>query len=256
MKILPLCVVASVFVIFDFACADSFFESGNSYYEQGEYDRAVTQYSKAYEKLGPRVNIFYNMGHAYYRLGRPGESVLWYERALLLDPGDTRIRNSLTYVRSTLQDTQPPVEKTVYERFFVALHGRLPAVYQYRIMLIISPFFLMFFSCALFKRGTKHTLFVYLSGVLLVCILFLSFSIWYIENNLEHNQRGVVMVPRLEATNGPREKSTAFILHEGMVFRILEQRDSSYAITFSGDETGWVEADSIGIIENLYGEKK
>jgi tetratricopeptide (TPR) repeat protein len=256
MKILPLCVIFSVFVIFDSACADSFFQSGNSYYEKGEYDSAVTQYSKAYEKRGPRVHIFYNMGHACYRLGRVGESILWYERALLLDPGDSRIRNSLDYVRTTLQDRQSPVEKTLHERFFVALHGILPMLYQYRIMLIISPFILLFFSCALFKKGPKRALYIYLSGILLVCFIFLTISVLCIEYTLGHERRGVVLVPRLEVKNGPRGKSSAFILHEGVVFRILEQRDSWYAISFSDDETGWVEADSIAIIENIYGENK
>lgn len=53
--------------------------------------------------------IEYNLGNCYYRLGEPAKALLHYERALLLDPSDSKTKDNIRFVSThglKLEETQ------------------------------------------------------------------------------------------------------------------------------------------------------
>ena len=76
----------------------------DSTYNARDYEGAVRLYHKAINDNGPTATIYYNLGNAYYRLGKLGRAVVYYERALSLDPSLTDARTNLDFVNTKILD--------------------------------------------------------------------------------------------------------------------------------------------------------
>jgi tetratricopeptide (TPR) repeat protein len=78
---------------------ESIFKSADNDFWNGEYDKARAAYERL-EKLGVEdAALFYNLGTVYARLGKLGTAVLYYEKALRLDPGQDDARYNLSVIR-------------------------------------------------------------------------------------------------------------------------------------------------------------
>jgi tetratricopeptide (TPR) repeat protein len=86
MLMLALCLMARASEVFDQA---------NRSYESGEFLQAVEAYEGLLKEEGPRVSVLNNLGSAYFRLGEYGRAILAFERALVLEPGDSGLRANL-----------------------------------------------------------------------------------------------------------------------------------------------------------------
>lgn len=76
----------------------------DSAYAKEDYRQAADLYTQALEENGPSSTLYYNLGNAYYRLDKPGQAILNYERALRLNPTDEDTRTNLDFVNSRIQD--------------------------------------------------------------------------------------------------------------------------------------------------------
>jgi len=64
--------------------------------EAGNYDQAVALYRQLIAEHVIHPAVFYNLGNAYYRMGRLGWAIANYERALQRDPDFDQARRNLT----------------------------------------------------------------------------------------------------------------------------------------------------------------
>jgi hypothetical protein len=78
---------------------NSIFKNADNDFWNGEYEKARTAYDRL-EKLGVEdAALFHNLGTVYARLGKLGTAVLYYEKALRLDPGQDDARYNLSVIR-------------------------------------------------------------------------------------------------------------------------------------------------------------
>lgn len=62
------------------------FTEGNAAYQAGQYAQAAAAYEKLVSASVVDPVVFYDLGNAYYRQGKPGLAIANYERALDLNP--------------------------------------------------------------------------------------------------------------------------------------------------------------------------
>jgi len=68
--------------------AQDFINSGNTYYDKGDYDRAIVDYTQAI-KLDPNYNdAYYNRGNAYFDKGDYNRAIVDYTQVIKLDPNN------------------------------------------------------------------------------------------------------------------------------------------------------------------------
>ncbi|MCM1450883.1 MAG: tetratricopeptide repeat protein [Clostridium sp.] len=79
-------------------------EQADTAYANQDYAAAVQLYHKAIANDGISPQIYYNLANSYYRLGKPGRAVLYYNRALQLDPSMQDARDNLAFVNTRILD--------------------------------------------------------------------------------------------------------------------------------------------------------
>ena len=83
---------------------DSLWNAGVAAYTEGDFASALQDWEDVRATGLMSKELYYNLGNAYFKTGEMAQSILWYERALKLDPSDADIRHNLEYARSLTQD--------------------------------------------------------------------------------------------------------------------------------------------------------
>lgn len=86
------------------AWGSDFVTRGDSAYEAGHYLEAVELYKQAVAEEGTSPQLLYNLGNACVKNGDPGSAVVYYLKALRLDPSSDKIRNNLRYAELAVAD--------------------------------------------------------------------------------------------------------------------------------------------------------
>jgi Ca-activated chloride channel homolog len=89
-----------------------FFDIGAAYYRLGRFDKARESFDRAArEATGAlRARALYNQGNAAYRLGDADAAIGFYEAALVVNPTDADAKANLEWLRNR-KKTQPPPEE-------------------------------------------------------------------------------------------------------------------------------------------------
>ena len=95
-------------------------------YSKGNYVQAIKDYEELLKK-NKTAELYYNLGNAYYRSDNIVQSVLAYERALMLSPGDDDIRFNLQMARSKTIDKITPESEMFFISWWRSLVGMMSA---------------------------------------------------------------------------------------------------------------------------------
>ncbi|MCX7611347.1 MAG: tetratricopeptide repeat protein, partial [Ignavibacterium sp.] len=94
--------------------AEKIFNEANNSFLAGEYQKSIELYEKLISEGYNDATLFYNLGNAYYRIGKIGQAILYYEKAKALNPSDEDIIHNLNFVKLQTKDK---IEKL--PRFFI-----------------------------------------------------------------------------------------------------------------------------------------
>ena len=74
---------------------ESLFSQANALYQTQQFEGAIELYQQILSQGFESKAVYYNLGNCYYRLEDIGKSILYFEKALKLDPNDGDIRYNL-----------------------------------------------------------------------------------------------------------------------------------------------------------------
>ena len=80
------------------------FEEANKLYNQSEYQLSIDKYLEIVDAGYHSSELYFNLGNCYYKINNIANSILYYERALKLNPYDKTILNNLSMVQNSLID--------------------------------------------------------------------------------------------------------------------------------------------------------
>lgn len=78
------------------------FASANADFEKGEFASASRKYFRLAENGLISPDLFFNLGTALYREGKPGEAMLWMRRAEVVRPGMPEAQQNIRFLRDHL----------------------------------------------------------------------------------------------------------------------------------------------------------
>ena len=230
---------------------DSLWNKATDSYAAGEWESALSTY-KAIDKMGMESAALYcNIGSAYFKASDIPHSILYYERALKLDPSYDDARYNLGIAYSLTQDKIDPVPEFILASWAKAVCYMLDsdswAVCALVFFVLTIIFVLLFFFSA--SSTAKKTYF----GLSIILIVFavgaFSFSVWQ-KNEYIRADSAIIMTPVSSVKSSPSEDGSKdlFILHEGTKVSILDSVGEWHNIELADGRQGWVLSSDIEVI--------
>lgn len=215
-------------------------------YRNGDFLAAYKSYSELLQKGHPHADIFYNLGNCAYRLDSLGPAIAFYYKALTMDPGHEDAQFNLALASSKTRDHIAEIPESLPKKILrriVFIGGRN----QWAWLSVL--FCAMSFSILFFRRMT-----VFNSGSLWVILFLINFVFCVFSFSMAMGRRslegpGARLVIREAAVNvksaPSRAGSDLFILHEGTVGELLEEKNNWLLIKLSNGNKGWLQSDAV-----------
>lgn len=242
------------------ATAQSLTEQAEAAYNNDDYNKALQLYQQAAKEDGTSSELLYNIGNTYYKLDKSGMAILYYERALLLDPSNRDARSNLdfvknkanlsidrgsTYWKDSLDEAVRSQSASTWGKIGIACFlAFLVAVVVYIFMNAVVVRKIGFFG----------------GGILLICSILANVCAFYVQSKVSNHNRAIVVVPSATLSTSPRtpkdKTEEAFLLNEGTKVEIIDSVSSSVAggkekwLDVRADDThrAWINAKNVEII--------
>lgn len=219
------------------------FNKGNSFYRDGEYEKAIEEYKSLIDEGYLGTSLFYDLGNAYFRIGKIGYAILYYEKAHKLSPSDEDINHNIDFAKlSTIDRIQPLPEFFLFEWWEAILssftvNGWAYVVFFFYLLLIIL------IALYFFARSIRQQRFIFFSGIVTLLIFALAISLLVIKVNREATLRsGVIVEQVVTVKSSPDPKSTdSFVVHEGLKVNLEDNLDNWVKIRLADGKIGWIE---------------
>lgn len=224
--------------------------AGDSAYIKEDYATAA----QIYEGLlsdGESADVYYNLGNSYYKLGEIAKSILNYERALLLQPGNGDIRANLEVARAKAIDKVELVPEIFFISWIKSLINIMSVdawawwgIVSFLFFIVALYFFIFSKQVVLKKIGFTASI------VLLIITVCANIFASEQKEHLVNRTNAIVMNPSVTVRSTPSESGTSlFILHEGRKVSIKDKSMREWTeISLEDGKVGWVPASSIEVI--------
>jgi len=230
--------------------AEAMLKRGNEFYIEKDYNKAIEAYENLTEQGYESPELFYNLGNSYFRIGKLGYAVLYYEKAHKLAPSDEDINHNLAFVNLQTVDkieTLPPFFLFEWWENLLALFSVTGwTIFTYIIYVLLLGIVVLytFASGSFIQRLTVY------GGLFTVLLLALSITILAVNVNRENNvKKAVVVEQTATAKLSPDNKSNdAFIIHEGLKVTVEDHLSNWIKVRLEDGKIGWLTNDNIRII--------
>lgn len=230
---------------------DSLWVSGVNAYGAADYQKACTDWL-AIEALGQESpRLYTNIGSAYFKDGDLAHAVLYYERALKLDPSFEDAEYDLRYVRTFLQDkieTVPEFFLTCWLRSVRESVGSDVWAVLFLVMLAVA---LAGVLLLLLARSSSWKRAGFAAGIvaLLLSLSSLAFALGSKADYMEQDSAVVLSaVSVVRSSPDAVAGSDLFVLHEGTLLEIRDSVGEWCNVELADGRQGWVRMAEIEVI--------
>lgn len=219
-------------------------------YAKGNYLQASKDYYDLL-KVGESVELYYNLGNCYYRLGNITKSIIAYEKAHRLSPSDRDVTFNLEFVREKTIDKIERQEKNFFSAGYTMLQNLMDMDAWARLSIV--AFFACLGMAMLFLLGRDEwmrKLGFYVALLSVFVFVFSTLFAWQQKHNFDARDRAVVVAPSASVKLTPSDSSAdAVVVHEGTAVQIVDRTMSDwYSVKLDDGKEGWLKRNSLEII--------
>ena len=216
------------------------FSKANQQYADAKYEEAIALYEKLIQSGVSSGPLYYNLGNAYFKLGRIGKSILNDEKARRITPQDEDLLANLSYVKNLVEQAQPKEDYHLYEKAFLEVRDLFSESGWTLILLTVYTFIFVMWLLAIFSKPLRKAalrgswVFVVMA---IVAFIFSSSKISATESERE----GIIVQNVADVRYSPSPTgAVAFQLKEGLRAQILQTDGDWCYIRLTRDKIGWV----------------
>lgn len=240
--------------------AQSLVEKANAEYDADKYADALTLYLQAATEEGVSSDLYYNIGNTYYRMGEIGYSILYYERALMLNPRNFDAKENIQFVSSKIQTNIVQEKSFVLQVIddFVHLQSSdtWAVISVISFLLLLAGILLYVFTSAVMLRKIG-----FFGGGIMAIVTFISILCAFsMKSAVETHDKAIVVSPSVTLCTVPRvpkdKSEEAFILTAGNKVSIVDsvenkvgdKREKWYDVKADDTHRAWIKSTDIEII--------
>jgi len=219
----------------------------NKAYTDGFYANAVELYKSVIAAGYESPDLYYNLGNACFKQNDFASSILYYEKARKLDPGNEDVNFNLRIANTKITDKIEPIPELFYKRWYKKLIESFSVNNWSKLGLVclflgLVAILFYFISKLLFMRKAGFWL-----GIIFVLLSLFSFLFaWQGYDEIMHRKEAIIFSPTVTIKSSPDEKSIdLFVLHEGSKVELIDNIGTWYEIRIANGSVGWLSASSV-----------
>ena len=232
-------------------------DRANQAYKQELYNEALKLYLQEAEKTGVSSALYCNIGDTYYRLKDNVHAVLYYERALLLDPSNNDARFNLEFVRGKMQ-LPDDAGDSWFSNWVDQTASRLSSNTWAIIAIITFLLFLAALAAYLFMDNVLIRKIGFFGGALvLVLSILANLAAFHVYHKATGGNGAIIMPESVTLCTAPREprdkEEEAFQLQQGTRVEIIDSiSDKTHGkwlqVSTAGGHKAWINAQDVEVI--------
>ncbi len=229
---------------------ESMMQQGNDYYQNKQYGKAIESYTKLIDEGYSGTSLFYNLGNSYYREGKIGYAVLYYQKALKLSPGDGDVQHNLAIANTKTVDKINTMPQFFLFQWWESLLAFFPLSGWTYLAYVFYIFLLLSIGIYFFVKNSKLQKYLFFSGSGSLLLLIITSVLLVVNLNRQLNiKNGVVVSSIVNVKVSPDATSNdAFIVHEGLKVREEDSVDNWIKIRLNDGKEGWMPKQDIRTI--------
>jgi tetratricopeptide (TPR) repeat protein len=232
-------------------------ERANQTYKQELYNEALKLYLQEAEQTGVSSALYCNIGDTYYRLKDNVHAVLYYERALLLDPSNSDARFNLEFVRGKMQ-LPDDAGDSWFSNWVDQMVSRLSsntwavlAILNFLLFLAGVAAYLFLDSVLMRKIG------FFGGGLMIVACILANLAAFHVYHKATSGNGAIIMPESVTLSTAPREprdkEEEAFLLQQGTRVEIIDSvADKDHGkwlqVSTAGGHKAWINAKDVEVI--------
>lgn len=234
-----------------------FIGRANQAYKQELYNEALKLYLQEAERTGVSSDLYCNIGDTYYRLKDNVHAVLYYERALLLDPSNSDARFNLEFVRSKMQ-LPDDAGDSWFSNWVDQTVSRLSSNTWAIIAIVTFLLFLAGLAAYLFLDNVLMRKIGFFGGALMIVATILAnLAAFHVYHKATSGNGAIIMPETVTLSTAPREprdkQEEAFQLQQGtrveIVDSISDKANSKWLqVSTAGGHKAWLNAKDVEVI--------
>lgn len=226
------------------------FEKAGLLYEKGQFEQALDLYGQILSMGYESGELHYNLGNCYFKLGRIGSAILFYEKARRLLPSDDDVQANLELARSKITDEITPMPE-----FWLISAIRWTAYLLPLAWLLAGILGLAWGVCGalitrLLSRRDMQRRRLARAAVALTLLLAVfagAATVQYVDTY--HRSEAIIMADEVRVVSAPGGGGTdLFSLHEGTKVRVDQQQGEWLEIILADGNVGWIQKDLVELI--------
>jgi len=229
----------------DQANIDSLYLKANSLYQQGQYEPALEQFNAVILSGKESADLYYNMGNAAYRSNSIGHAILYYEKALKLEPAHEDAIHNLDFVSRYRLDTFEELPVLFVGAWTTGFVQLFPEQTWSILALIFFMSILTGLLVYLFSRRMLLKKSAFICGLVALVLFVITISSALSRHrDIVNPDTGIILAPSVVVRSSPSESGTElFILHEGTKIEVNEEVSGWQNIKVIDGREGWILAD-------------
>lgn len=232
-------------------------DRANQAYKQELYNEALKLYLQEAQQSGVSSALYCNIGDTYYRLKDNVHAVLYYERALLLDPSNGDARFNLEFVRGKMQ-LPDDAGDSWFSNWVDQTVSHLSSNTWAIIAIVTFLLFLAGVAAYLFLDNVLMRKIGFFGGaVLIVACILANLAAFHVYHKATDGNGAIIMPESVTLSTAPREprgkEEEAFKLQQGTRVEIVDSVADKTSgkwlqVSTAGGHKAWVNAKEVEVI--------
>ncbi len=246
--------VLAVFLsLFVTAQNESLFHNATVAYNDANYQDAVKNYLQILDNGEHSANLYYNLGNSYYKLNQIGPSIYYYEKALLLNPNDTEIRNNLSFAQNMTIDVIEAVPQTSLSKAISAFKEILSFDQWAYVAVGCMILFVFLYLAFYFLQFATQKRIAFILSFLALFFMAISTIMAIVQyQDFNTTQPAIIFAEESKVKAEPNNRSNeVFVLHEGSKVYIESQLNDWNKIKLVDGKTGWIPAIDLKVLKDF-----
>lgn len=229
---------------------DTLLQRAAQSYASGDYEASAACYEDILATYGQSYQLHYNLGNAYYKAANYPKAILYYERAMLLNPRDPDLQFNLELCQTHVVDKIQVLGDILFVRWYKQIQTWCSSNAW---TLISLACFALFMLCLVGFFFTKQRFIKKLSfsfGIIsIVFTIFTLINAGDLYKAYQQPDQAIVFAPTVTVKSSPDQSGTdLFLLHEGTKVRIKSRIGTWVEIELADGNVGWMPESCLEII--------